>query len=136
MNRALVLDEKKYSRLLAKTGPRVIETEQEHKRLLGEIRELMERDEEELSTEEARLLDLLVGLVEQYEDKHHVVRSVKPHQVLAHLMEARGLSHKDVWRVLGSKGVASEVLNGKRSISKAQAKRLGVFFHISADLFI
>ncbi len=136
MNRALVLDEKKYGRLLAKTGPRVIETEQEHKRLLEQVRELMERDEEELSTEETRLLDLLVGLIEQYEDKHHVVRSVKPHQVLAHLMEARGLTHKDVWRVLGSKGVASEVLNGKRSISKAQAKRLGVFFHVSADLFI
>ena len=65
-----------------------------------------------------------------------MVRGVKPHQVLAHLMEARGLVHKDVWRVLGSKGVASEVLNGKRSISKAQAKRLGVFFHVSADLFI
>ncbi len=136
MNRALVLDEKKYSRLLAKTGPRVIETEQEHKRLLEQVRELMERDEEELSTEETRLLDLLVGLIEQYEDKHHVVRSVKPHQVLAHLMEARGLTHKDVWQVLGSKGVASEVLNGKRSISKAQAKRLGVFFHVSADVFI
>jgi hypothetical protein len=40
----------------------------------------MERDEEELSTEEARLLDLLVGLIEQYEEKHHVVRRVKPHQ--------------------------------------------------------
>jgi HTH-type transcriptional regulator / antitoxin HigA len=136
MNRALVLDEKKYSRLLAKTGPRVIESEQEHKRLLAQVRELMERDEEKLSTEEARLLDLLVGLIEQYEEKHHVARSAKPHQVLAHLMEARRLTHKDVWRVLGSKGVASEVLNGKRSISKAQAKRLGAFFHVAADLFI
>ena len=64
MNRALVLDEKKYSRLLAKTGPRVIETEQEHNRLLEQVRELMERDEKELSTEEVRLLDLLVGLIE------------------------------------------------------------------------
>ena len=136
MSRTLVLDEKKYSRLLAKTGPRVIETEQEHKRLLGQVRELMERDEEALSTEEARLLDLLVGLIEQYEEKHHMVRNVKPHQVLAHLMEAQGLTHKDVWRVLGSKGVASEVLNGKRSISKAQAKRLGAFFHVPADVFI
>ena len=103
MNRAVVLDEKKYSRLLAKTGPRVIETEQEHERLLEQVRELMERDEEELSTEETRLLDLLVGLIDQYEEKHHVVRSVKPHQVLADLMEARGLTHKDVWRVLGSR---------------------------------
>ena len=46
------------------------------------------------------------------------------------------MTHKDVWPLFGSKGVASEVLNGKRSISKAQAKRLAVFFHVSADLFI
>ena len=57
MNRALVLDEKKYSRLLAKTRPRVIENEQEHKHLLEQVRELMERDEEKLPIEEARLLD-------------------------------------------------------------------------------
>jgi HTH-type transcriptional regulator/antitoxin HigA len=41
-----------------------------------------------------------------------------------------------VWPLFGSKGVASEVLNGKRSISKAQAKKLAAFFHVSADLFI
>jgi len=51
-------------------------------------------------------------------------------------MEARQLTQKDLWKVLGSKGITSEVFHGKRSISKAQAKRLAALFHVSAELFI
>ena len=53
-----------------------------------------------------------------------------------HLMEARNLALKNLWKVFGSKGTASEVFHGKRSISKAQAKRLAAFFHVSVELFI
>ena len=57
-------------------------------------------------------------------------------EMLRHLMDARGLKQSDLTEVFGSKGVASEVLNGKRGISKAQAKRLAEFFGVSAELFI
>ncbi len=51
-------------------------------------------------------------------------------------MEDRGLKHKDIWPVLGNKGTATEVLNGRRSISKAQAKRLSEFMRVPVDLFL
>ena len=51
-------------------------------------------------------------------------------------MEERGLKHKDIWPVLGNKGAATEVLSGRRSISKAQAKRLAEFFRVPIELFI
>jgi antitoxin component HigA of HigAB toxin-antitoxin module len=51
-------------------------------------------------------------------------------------MEERRLKHKDVWPVLGNKGAATEVLAGRRSISKAQARRLAEFFQMPIDLFI
>jgi HTH-type transcriptional regulator/antitoxin HigA len=51
-------------------------------------------------------------------------------------MEDRGLKHKDIWPVLGNKGAATEILSGRRSISKAQAKRLADFFRVPIDLFI
>ena len=51
-------------------------------------------------------------------------------------MAARGLKQGDLAPLLGSKGRVSEVINGKRSISKAQAKTLADFFHVSAELFI
>ena len=46
------------------------------------------------------------------------------------------MAQKDLLPLFGSKGTASEVLNRRRSISKAQAKKLAQFFHVSADLFI
>jgi HTH-type transcriptional regulator/antitoxin HigA len=51
-------------------------------------------------------------------------------------MLERGLKPKDMLDVFGSKEITSEVINGKRSISKAQAKALGEFFHVSPALFL
>jgi HTH-type transcriptional regulator / antitoxin HigA len=47
----------------------------------------------------------------------------------------RGLKQKDLVPVFGSQGIASEVLNGKRGIIKAQARALGEFFKVSPSLF-
>jgi HTH-type transcriptional regulator/antitoxin HigA len=132
----VAIDTKEYARLLTRTLPAPIESEEDYARLLARAEELMERDEEDLSPEEGKLLDLLVTLIERYEERRYPPREVSPHGVLRHLMEARGLTHKDVWPLFGSKGVASEVLNGKRAISKVQAKKLAAFFHVSAALFI
>jgi HTH-type transcriptional regulator/antitoxin HigA len=62
--------------------------------------------------------------------------SASPQAVLERLMEAKEIRQADLVGILGSKGVVSEVVNGKRSISKAQAKALGAFFHVSLELFI
>jgi HTH-type transcriptional regulator/antitoxin HigA len=51
-------------------------------------------------------------------------------------MEERGAKQSQLWEVFGSKGIAPEVLNGKRGISKAHAKALADYFHVPADLFI
>jgi HTH-type transcriptional regulator / antitoxin HigA len=136
MSTALAVDWNKYARLLTRTLPATIETEDEYERLLAEVEQLMKKGESHLTPEEEKILDLLVTLIEQYEEKHYPIDPVSPHEMLHHLMEARELTHKDVWHLFGSRGNASEVLNGKRSISKAQAKRLAEFFHVSVALFI
>ena len=56
--------------------------------------------------------------------------------MLLHLMEARNMKQEELVGVIGSRGVVSEIVNGKRSISKAQAKTLGQLFHVSPSLFI
>ena len=124
----------KYGRLLARVRPAVIHTKKEYHRMMGEIDKLMKRD---LTPEEDKLFDLMVKLVQDYEDKNvPQLNAAGPVDILKHLMEARGIAPKDLWEVFGSKGAASEVLNGKRSVSKQQAKRLADFFHVSAELFI
>jgi antitoxin component HigA of HigAB toxin-antitoxin module len=59
-----------------------------------------------------------------------------PAEMLRFLMEQRGLRQRDIVHLFGSSGVASEVINGKRAISKNQAKALAEFFRVSPELFI
>ena len=98
---------------------------------------LLELDErEDLSAEEEQLAEMLTILIENFEAKHYPLPPVSPHEALKALMEERGLRHSDIWPVLENKGVTSEILNGKRSISKAQAKKLADFFRVPVELFI
>ena len=128
------LDLHRYAELLGHTLPRIIRSEEECQRFTALLLELDER--EDLTPEEEELAELLTVLVTQYEEQQYPLDRPSPQAMLRHLMEARGLAHKDVWPLFGSKGIASEVLNGKRAISKAQARKLAGFFHVSAELFI
>jgi HTH-type transcriptional regulator/antitoxin HigA len=134
MSTLTTLDEKSYGQLLRRTLPHVIRTEEECARLTDELMRLDERDD--LTLEESELAKLLTVLIDDYEERRHPVTKAKPQQVLKHLMEARNLTQKDLWKVFGSKGITSEVFHGKRSISKAQAKKLAQFFHVGVELFI
>jgi HTH-type transcriptional regulator/antitoxin HigA len=132
-----VMNQGDYTTLLAKTKPKPISSESEKKRLLGEIDYLMSIDEEELTEEQADILELLAILVEDYEKKNcKFPPKANPHDILQELMQNHDLKQKDLLDVFGSKGIASEVINGKRSISKNQAKALGERFHVSPALFL
>ena len=89
-----------------------------------------------LSPEEEALAEVMTLLIEDHEERYHPLPPVSPNESSKALMEERGLKHKDIWPVLGNKGAATEVLAGRRSISKAQAKRLAEFFRVPVDLFI
>jgi HTH-type transcriptional regulator / antitoxin HigA len=75
-------------------------------------------------------------LIEVYEAQHYPMDESQPHEILQHVMESSRTHQADLVGVIGSSGVVSEVINGKRSISKAQAKALGEYFKVSASLFI
>jgi HTH-type transcriptional regulator/antitoxin HigA len=136
MSRAIrKIDVTRYKRLLSQTMPVVIETEQENDRVLAIVERLMEKGEN-LSPEEEKILRLFTRLIQDFEERFYHLREAKPLEVLRHLMESRGVKQTHLWELFGSKGIASEVLNGKRGISKTQAKALAEYFHVAADLFI
>ena len=130
------IDLKKYARLVAKAAPLVIETEAEFERADAEVGRLLRKGYENLSPEEQRLLALLSRLIEDYEDRAFPVPNSPPHDTLRFLMEQNELRQADLVQIFGSRGRVSEVINGKRAISKAQAKSLGEFFRVSSELFI
>lgn len=125
----------KYGTLLAEVLPTVIRTKAENEYYLSVVAGLM-RKGAALTKEEAALLDLLSLLIETFERHHYQLKKSTPAAILNELMAANRLKQSDLLPVFGSKGRVSEVVNGKRSISKEQAKKLAVFFHVSADLFI
>jgi HTH-type transcriptional regulator/antitoxin HigA len=51
-------------------------------------------------------------------------------------MAASGTRQADLVGIIGSSGVVSEIVNGKRTLSKAQAKILADRFKVSLSLFI
>lgn len=126
----------KYGKLLAKTLPKVIETREEFDRYV-EIMEQLDRaeTEEPLSPEGEALRSLLERLVKDYDDRIELPR-LAPHQVVLHLMEHKGLRQADMLPIFGSRSVASDVLNGRRELSKNHIRRLAEFFNLSADLFL
>lgn len=136
MNRAVrKIDPVRYRRLVSRAMPILIETEEENARILAIVERLMKKGEG-LTAEEERLLKLLVKLVEDFEQRFYKLSKATPLEVLHHLMEDRGVKQSQLWEVFGSKGIASEVLNGKRGISKTHARALANYFQVPADLFV
>ena len=123
-----------YGQLLAKSQPKPILNEEDYSVAIAEVEALM--SQEKLSLEEETLLDLWALLIEEYEGKYYQIPQATPQDVLLHLIEVRELKQADLVGVIGSKGVVSEVVNGKRAISKAQAKALGEFFNVNPSVFI
>jgi HTH-type transcriptional regulator/antitoxin HigA len=132
---ALDVDPKRYGRLLARNLPAVIRTEAENERLTEELADFDRRDEE-LTPEEREYSELLAVLIEAFEDANYGLEGSTPASRLRSLMEEHSLRQRDLLDVFGSRGIASEVVSGKRAISKAQAKKLAVLFHVPADLFL
>ena len=123
-----------YTRLLSGFAPVAIESRAEHDRALKAAAALMNRDDR--SAAETSLLKLLAVLIEDYEQKRYSMGDASPLESLKELMRARDLQPKDLWPVFGSKGITSEVLNGKRGISNEMARKLGEIFHVSPAVFI
>jgi HTH-type transcriptional regulator/antitoxin HigA len=130
------LNPRRYGRLLSQQLPKVIRTEKENEEMLAAIWELIKKGEDNLSAEELALLELMSVLVERFEEEHYPIPDSPPHQILKHLMESRNAKQADLVPILGGRGRVSELVNGKRAISKAQAKALAAFFHVSAEVFL
>jgi HTH-type transcriptional regulator / antitoxin HigA len=129
------INPKKYAKLLAKTLPSVIETEEEYERMLAQVEPMFDKGED-FTPEEGVLFDLLVHLIQEYEEKHYQLNAATPRAVLVEIMESRNTSQADIAKVIGSRSRASEIISGKRDISREQAKLLAGYFNVSVELFI
>ena len=80
------------------------------------------------------LVDTLGLLIEDYENRHIQEPSSSSIEVLSYLMEEHSLTQRDLPEI-GSQGVVSEILSGKRELNKRQIKALSQRFNVSPSIF-
>jgi HTH-type transcriptional regulator/antitoxin HigA len=115
--------------------PRPIRSDSELEQAIARLDDLDRRDPD-LTPEERELAELYTTLIEAYEERHYPIPHAPPHEFLRALLVERGLAQANIAHLLGGSGHTSEILSAKRSISKAQAKKLGGFFKLPVELFI
>lgn len=81
------------------------------------------------------LFEIVMDLIERWEVDHVAVPDSPPHEVLRHLLEENGLKQKDLLDI-ASPSLISDILSGRREISKKLAKALAARFNISIDAFV
>ena len=122
-----------YAHLLGDALPHVIHTESENQRCTTVLENLLRQKKR--TAEEKRLAELLTLLIEEFEEREYALPSGGPIDILRHLMDSNTLRQADLLDVFGTASVVSEVLKGKRELSKAHIARLSRRFHLSPALF-
>jgi HTH-type transcriptional regulator/antitoxin HigA len=130
---ALTIRPRKYGELLATARPKIIENDEELETFSNMLEDLDRKPT--LTPEEQALEALLSRLIQDYDDRIELP-DVPPHEMLAYLVEQRGLKQADLIPLLGSSAQVSNLVTGKRGISKDQAKKLAKFFRVSVELFL
>jgi HTH-type transcriptional regulator/antitoxin HigA len=125
-----------YGRLLTEIIPKVIDSQEEYDRIEARFESLLDKGDTR-SAEEDSLFDLLANLLEDYEKRTLApLEPTSPVSTLKFLMDENGLNQTDMVEYFGSQGNVSQVLSGKRAISKGAAQRLSERFKLSIDIFL
>jgi HTH-type transcriptional regulator/antitoxin HigA len=122
-----------YGELLSREKPEVISGEQQNRLYVERLEKLTAK--KSVSLAEKKLIALFTVLVEEYEAKHDPVPEAEPTAIIRHLMEARNLRQKDLLDVFGTESIVSDILRGKRELTKQHIRRLSTKFNVSPSVF-
>ena len=124
---------------LVKEYPLVpIKTERQYDAAVGFLEKLAIRDEGSLDGGEQAYLEALTQFVGDYEDKHFRVEieGMEPLDALKFLLHENGMKAIDLGKLLGNRSLASQILSGKRGLSKTHIRLLSERFKVEPGLFI
>ncbi|EMY68322.1 helix-turn-helix domain-containing protein [Leptospira vanthielii] len=110
-------------------------TDKQYKKIVKVLDELIDEVGNDEKHQLAPLLETVGNLIEEYENDHYIQPNAEPIEILKYLMQEKNLTQKDL-AILGSQGVVSEILNGKRELNVRQIKALADKFKISPSAFI
>ena len=107
-----------------------IKTERDYETALNEIQRLWDAKP---NTPKGDRLDILVTLVEAYEQKHYKIEAPDPVEAIKFRMEQLGLKSSDLAKILGGRSRVSEILNRKRKLTVDMMRSLRKRLDIPAE---
>lgn len=114
-------------------SPTPIKSDRQHEEYLSVLDKIAGKDRP--SAEEEKYAEVLLTLVEAYEEEHHAIADASPVEVLRTLMDANGLRQRDLVPIFGSESIVSEILHRKRHLNKTHIEKLSKRFRISPAAF-
>lgn len=114
-------------------SPTPIRSERQHEQYLSVLDQLAGK--ENPTSQEEKYAEVLMTLIEAYEEEHHSIPDASPVEVLRALMNANDLRQKDLVPIFGSESIISEVLHKKRGLNKTHIAKLSKRFQISPAVF-
>ena len=109
---------------------RPIRNKRDHAWALKEIERLWNAKRR---TPDGDRLEVLALLVTDYEAKRWPIPKASGLEVLKFMMEQGDRTQSDLAKLVGSRSRASEILSGKRAMSKAHIRRISSMWHIPAE---
>ncbi|MEL0590771.1 MAG: transcriptional regulator [Planktothrix rubescens PR222] len=122
-----------YIELLTNFPPRPITSEEELELTQNMIDKLL--DQGKLSQDEKDYLNVLGALVYEYEQQQEPIPDIYGVELLKSLIEDNELRQKDLVSIFKTESIVSDILNGKRELTKRHIEELAQFFHVSPAVF-
>ncbi len=124
-----------YRRLRALVPLGTLRTKKDHARAVEMLDAILDEIGEDEKHPMAELADAISIFIDKYETEHVPIPPAKPSAALKFLMREHGLRQSDLPEI-GSQGVVSEILAGKRELNARQIKQLAKRFGVSPAVFI
>ena len=135
MMKVAALAQPRFKQAWSIVGPGLsIKTKQDYRRAVAVLDRLLDEVGENTRHPLSNFLEVLGTLIEDYEDDHVKIAGAAARDVLRLLMGEHDLTQSDLPEV-GSQGVVSEILRGRRELNARQIKALSARFGVSPAVF-
>ena len=136
MDRTLVAEITSHFQALSSIIPlRTIRTEHDYDRAVAVLNQLLDAGAVNEKHPLADLANTLGALINEYDDVHYPEQNISPLAMLRFLMDQNRLTQSSLPEI-GTQGVVSEILNGKRDLNVRQIKALAERFHVPPSVFV
>jgi HTH-type transcriptional regulator / antitoxin HigA len=133
---SLALRDNSYLELIREFPLKPIQSEKELDRATEIINRLVDRGFKNLTEGEDAYLAVLSEMTKIYETEHHPIEDVSAPEMLAYLIEQKGVTHRAVAEATGMpESTISELLKGRREFNRGHIEKLAAYFAVNPGVF-